>query len=64
MVSLSKSRDSHVNVMDTRIVMHKDDVVVEHEDVDQEHGELYKESEEEADEARALSAFIVVVQFE
>ncbi len=63
-VSLSKSRNTHVNVMDSRIVVDKDNVVVEDKDVEDEHSELHHECHEESDEARRLSFLIVIVELE
>ena len=61
MVAFSQSTDPHVDVMNPGIVVHEDDIVVEDEDVDDEHGELDEERHEEADEARRLRLFVVVV---
>jgi len=50
--------------MDTSIIVHEDDIVVEDEDVDKKHGKLDKESEEETNETRILCPLIVVVKLE
>lgn len=51
MISFSKSRYSHINVMDSSIIVHKDYVVVEHKDVEDEHSELDHKCHEKSDEA-------------
>ena len=63
-IALAQATDTHVDVVDARIIMYKHDVVVEDEYVDNEHGELDEEGHKEADEARALGRFVVVVHLE
>lgn len=62
-VSFAQARYPQINVQDSRIIMHIDDVVVEGEAVDDEHEDLRDEGEEQADEARILRLVIIVVQF-
>ena len=63
-IALAQAADTHVDVMDSRIVVYEHDVVVEDEYVDNEHGELDEEGHEKADETRALRRLVVVIHLE
>lgn len=60
-VALAEARDTHVDVMDPGIVVHKDNIVVKDKDVDNEHGELDQKGHEKANEPRRLRLLIVVI---
>lgn len=63
-VALAQAWNSHINVVDSCIIVDKYDVIVEHKDVEYEHSKLNKEGHEEANKSWRLRLFIVIVQLE
>ena len=63
-VALAQAWNSHINVVDSCIIVDENDVIVEHKDVEYEHSELNHEGHKEANKAWRLRFLIVIVQLE